>query len=93
MNSKCYFLSIVMTTAIVFMGMKFPVFAAEAVAEKESNTLIVCPEPRPQMCTMDFRPVCAELKDGSFETFSNGCMSCSDSEVVGYRDGKCEEGK
>jgi len=53
------------------------------------SSLIVCPEPRPKMCTMDYRPVCAELADGSFETFSNGCMACAVAEVVGYRNGEC----
>ncbi len=64
-----------------------------ATAEVKSNcgeeALTVCPEPRPQMCTMDYRPVCAELKDGSRKTFSNGCTACSNPAVVGYRDGEC----
>lgn len=28
----------------------------------------------PIMCTMDYRPVCG-LKDGRWQTFSNGCMA------------------
>lgn len=41
------------------------------------------PPPRPQqpqMCTMDYRPVCAE-RGGRFETFSNGCQA----DARGYR--------
>ncbi len=51
---------------------------------------VPCTEPRPQVCTQDYRPVCAELQDGSFKTFSNGCSACSDPAVAGYRNGACE---
>jgi hypothetical protein len=51
--------------------------------------LILCQEPRPQICTHEYRPVCATLKDGSRQTGATGCTSCSDNEVVGYRKGAC----
>ena len=60
---------------------------ANADSEKE---IIACTEPRPQVCTQDYRPVCAVLKDGSVQTFSNGCNACSDPAVTGYREGACE---
>ena len=59
----------------------------------EADGLIVCPEPRPQICTMDYVPVCAQLQDGSFKVYSNGCSSCSDPAVVGYREGECTKEK
>ena len=59
----------------------------------EDDGLIVCPEPRPQICTMDYLPVCGQLQDGSFKVYSNGCSSCSDPAVVGYREGECTEEK
>ena len=52
--------------------------------------LVPCPEPRPQICTQDYRPVCAQLQDGSFKTYSNGCNACTDPAVTSYRDGACE---
>jgi len=52
--------------------------------------LILCEEPRPQICTREYDPVCATLKDGSTRTGATGCTSCSDSEVVGYKVGACE---
>jgi hypothetical protein len=55
----------------------------------EADGLVVCPEPRPQICTQDYRPVCAQLQDGSFKTYSNGCSSCSDPNVVGYSEAAC----
>ena len=53
--------------------------------------MTVCTDPRPQVCTMDYRPVCAQLEDGSFKTYSNGCTSCTDQEVTGYTEGACNE--
>ena len=49
-----------------------------------------CPEVRPEMCTMDYNPVCGNLPDGSFKTYSNGCNACSDLKVVSYFHGECK---
>jgi len=54
-----------------------------------SEGLTLCPESRPEVCTMEYRVVCAQLQDGSFKEYSNACSSCSDANVVGYRDGSC----
>ena len=51
--------------------------------------LILCEEPRPQICTREYNPVCGTLQDGSTKTGSTGCTSCSDSDVVGYKMGAC----
>ena len=51
--------------------------------------LILCEEPRPQVCTREYNPVCGTLQDGSTKTGSTGCTSCSDTDVVGYKMGVC----
>jgi hypothetical protein len=51
--------------------------------------LILCEEPRPQICTREYNPVCGTLQDGSTKTGSTGCTSCSDPDVVGYKTGAC----
>ena len=51
---------------------------------------LVCADPRPQACTMDYRPVCATLADGSTATYANGCGACADAAVVAHRPGACE---
>ena len=51
----------------------------------------VCEDPRPQICTMDYRPVCGTLKDGSTKTYSNGCGACADLKVVSWVDKACPE--
>jgi len=55
-----------------------------------AQEMVACPEPRPQICTQDYRPVCAKLRDGSFKTYSNGCTACTDPGVLGHREGACE---
>ena len=50
-----------------------------------------CPEERPQVCTLQYAPVCAVMDDGSRREFANGCNSCADPQVVSYEDGGCEE--
>ncbi len=51
---------------------------------------IACIDPRPQVCTMDYTPVCAELKNGKLKTYSNGCSACADINVLSYRASVCE---
>ncbi|MCK4837408.1 MAG: hypothetical protein KAS94_01320 [Desulfobulbaceae bacterium] len=49
----------------------------------------MCTEPRPEICTMNYLPVCGVRIGHTSKTYSNGCSACSDSEVVGYNTGKC----
>ncbi len=59
------------------------------INEPGALDLILCEEPRPQICTREYNPVCGSLIDGSSRTGSTGCTSCSDSDVVGYTMGVC----
>ena len=56
----------------------------------KDNSYIQCEEPRPEMCTQEYVPVCGKLIDGSLKTYSNGCSACSDKKVVGYTSGPCQ---
>lgn len=57
--------------------------------ETSQVAFVKCPETRPEMCTMDYDPVCGHLSDGSMKTYPNGCNACSDSNVVSYTQGEC----
>jgi len=57
--------------------------------EPGAMDIIICTEPRPQICTREYDPVCATLQDGHVKTYATGCTSCSDSAVTGYRLGDC----
>src|SRR5216683_6497442 len=48
-----------------------------------------CADPRPQMCTRDYRPACGQRRDGSRKTYGNPCTACSDPEVVIQAAGAC----
>lgn len=65
------------------------------------NPLTVqCTDPRPQICTMDYTPVCA-TKDNRVrcvttpcqstetKTYSNGCGACANPAVISYIPGEC----
>ena len=51
---------------------------------------IACTDPRPQVCTMDYTPHCAQLKNGQEKTYSNACSACADVNVASYRVSACE---
>jgi hypothetical protein len=62
---------------------------------------IQCMDPRPQICTQDYRPVCAIRDTGvrcatepcestELRTYSNACSACSDSQVLSHVEGACE---
>jgi len=60
----------------------------------EINTKLTrCTEPRPQVCTHEYLPVCATLQDGARKTYPTGCTACSDSKVVGYVPEPCTNDK
>ena len=62
----------------------------ESIKNAASDNTTVCKEPRPQICTMEYVPVCAKLKDNTFKTFASGCSACSDKNVILYKAEKCQ---
>jgi len=68
--------------------------AACAYSDKNNTTepeaLITCKEPRPQICTREYNPVCATLKDGSTQTMATGCTACSNYQITAYEMGQCK---
>ena len=73
--------------AVLLVGCANSSPAMKAVADGAQ----VCEDPRPQICTMDYRLVCGNLADGSRKTYSNGCGACSDAAVVSWTDSACPE--
>ena len=71
--------------------------AAPPSAEPESQAggdLVTCTEPRPQVCTMQYDPVCGRIGEGDgaeWKTYASDCSACGDPEVSAYRqDGECK---
>ncbi len=48
-----------------------------------------CADPRPQMCTRDFRPACGLRRDGSRKNYGNACTACADEDVISQSAGAC----
>jgi hypothetical protein len=69
--------------SILFMVTACSSSAKQTIAEN------MCKEPRPEVCTADYVPVCGIHKDGTSKTYSNGCSACSHKEVVGYNADVC----
>ncbi len=68
----------------------FLLLTACSAAEDENKNKITCKEPRPQICTREYNPVCATLQDGSEKTYATGCTACAEKIVSTYRPGACQ---
>ena len=55
------------------------------------TTGTVCSEPRPQVCTMEYAPVCASVAAGGRKSYSSGCNACADDSVSSFEQGPCPE--
>ena len=64
---------------------------AGCAAQPPAALVTQCAEPRPQVCTMEYDPVCAELLAGGRKTYSSPCNACADDAVKGYLRGACPE--
>jgi len=62
--------------------------ASDSPKDALSN-LTRCPEQRPQMCTREYNPVCAQRDDASTRTYATGCTACADPSVIGWVAGEC----
>ncbi len=67
---------------------------------------VPCPDQRPDVCTQQYDPACGYFEqsdndesetpgtaeeDAREKTFGNACTACTDSGVIGYTPGACEE--
>lgn len=85
---------------LVLIGTFFGCSSQSSLTPESQNTLINCPEQRPQVCTMGYSPVCATRDTGvrcittpcpstEQKTYSNGCSACADIAVIGYVVDEC----
>lgn len=50
-----------------------------------------CAEPRPQVCTMEYDPVCGYRLAGDRALYSSPCNACADGAVAAYVPGQCPD--
>ncbi|MDC3332885.1 hypothetical protein OAV62_01450, partial [bacterium] len=69
---------------------------------QDNSSYTLCTDPRPQMCTREYMPVCA-IKDTAIRcittpcpstqevTYATGCTACADEKVIKYKQGACDK--
>ena len=76
--------------ALLFAAAAAPACAQQQPAAPPAPAgQVACTAPRPQVCTKEFRPVCATRRDGTRRTYGNGCEACADTAVTGHVPGPC----
>ena len=71
---------------IGFVLVSVIVFSISGIAEEtEKLKKIHCEKETPELCMTLYDPVCAD--DG--ETYSNGCVACTNEEIKWYTMGEC----
>lgn len=86
-SSSRLMLALLIYTYLILMGCSIDAEAKNIKTSKYKIT--ICKEPRPQICTLNYQPVCATTKNAK-KTYANGCTACSDKNVIKYREGACE---
>lgn len=85
---------IIILLSIIFIA------SCSNIPKSELAGSIKCKHPRPQICTMDYSPVCATRDNGircittpcpstETATYSNDCSACADKNVYSYVSGEC----
>ena len=67
----------------------FLVSCASHDGGKPQSLSTECEDPRPQVCTMIYDPVCGMTGDGTRKTYASGCSACSHADVISYEKGEC----
>jgi len=79
-----------MCTRLILTPLVSLLLGACAATEPElPDNLTRCRDPRPEICTTEWNPVCGVLENGSRTTYATGCTACSHREVVGWLPGEC----
>lgn len=93
---------LVLMIVLLTMGCTHSVSGEDKVKSgDDGQDFTQCTEPRPELCTMIYAPVCG-LRDREAKcdtepcasdkrkTYSSSCMACADSKVSGYLPGECK---
>lgn len=76
---------------LVLVGCSGPDRQPEANSDAGMGPLVACTDPRPEVCTMQYAPVCAELAAGGRREYASSCNACSDPAVTDVRTGSCPQ--
>jgi len=68
----------------------------DALARAPDSGLRACLDPRPEVCTKQYRPVCGHrcaappCTEADRRSYGNGCDACADASVRAHRPGRCD---
>ena len=71
--------------------------ASKETPPPDAVELEICPSPRPEMCTREYRPACGHrcadppCARAFRRTYGNACDACTDPAVNAVEPGVCEE--
>ena len=71
-----------------FIAVLFLLGCEPKLGNEDIDVDTLCSEPRPEVCTREYAPVCAYELDRAI-TYSNGCAACREKEIIGYKYGEC----
>lgn len=104
MKSRYYILLIATLNLLLLTACQEKTIIVKPTAEGNSplGTYTKCNSPRPEVCTREFRPVCAKVDTGvrcmttpcpssENKTYSNACTACTDPKVYGFWKNACTE--
>lgn len=97
---KLQVVALLMSFGALLNGCQSPAQAPEPAPEQLVETQ--CQDPRPEVCTFQYQPVCALVDTGTrcvttpcpaseWKTMSNACTACSNLDVMAYREGACDD--
>jgi len=75
---------------ILFAACFLSVAAYAHDSDEKDKKITLCKEPRPQMCTMDYTPVCGLVNNNMVKTFGNACGACGELKVSAYITNECQ---
>lgn len=90
------------TLSFALLTLSVTACASHSLNERNSEVTLSkqdtrCQDPRPEICTREYRPVCALVEHDQGEqegklsrkTYATWCTACADSRVKGYSQGEC----
>ena len=75
--------------SVVYISLVLMIAACTSKPPIDPEGMTLCGTPRPQVCSMEYDPVCGHTENGKSESYASACMACSDSSITAYTAGNC----